>query len=792
MRLVVRRAPLYSPSFTRSLFDFSSTSDIQTIAEAERIKAQAEKQRAEREAKILRDKEAERQEIERRQALEEARRREEESKRQKEEELRKAELERLQRELAEERDKRLVPVLGVDRGIWTKLIHIIPSRQRELEAFRKAQEERERRIKERRLQFASAVKMQTWVRAFFARRNMEAVRAEKQERANEAAIQVQTSWRGASARATLRRLRTAAHLKKQQESAVLIQAQVRSALARQQRQRLARVKDERAREASATILQTQWRARQAREVYHARRLGVLQKHAAMKIQCSVRSLLARRLARDLAAQRQQMREQQSEAAVVLQCAWRAHDARKSRFLLENQHRARICTASTRIQACWRGLRARKFRKDAFDAIALVQSFVRMSLAKSAYVSTRESVLPALTALQARWRGASCRHRAVLANRERRETDLHCLELDEEEEYDSDGSDGAAKMQNRPVGASATTSSKRADMAYPEGYLAWRDDDEDYQTQSQSQDHEGVDRVYRESISAHEQDLATGSKDIMLGREETKVRAHKEMAEVDGKVAARVQAMWRGSRLRQRLDDALSTAKYVDEDDFDYSGVNMQDFLNDLGLNEAKLREYEDGDFGRPLDFSLPDVVNVAVPEQGQGWVEDRQQAQVSTEAITPPEQPAKYDYAEGTAARAMGTAETTGIASMQPGKYDYRAFEQEAQGGTSGPTLSGSGQEEAEEKDEQAWPATGRSEASTDAPSTSRRASKKEVEIDNVCKDWGFSKETAALMYKRKQRMLGTKKKRRKRKQSSAASRYRDFAKANAAAPPRRRGRFNG
>ena len=679
--------------------------------------------------------------------------------------------------------------------------HIDPNRQRELEAFRKAQEERERRIKERRLQFASAVKMQKYVRAFFATRSIEAVKAERKERANEAAIQVQTAWRGAIAKETVRKLKA----ERQENGAVLIQTHVRGALARRRRLALEKERSEReeraAREASATAVQTQWRARRARDACRAHRRQRRRAGAGLVIQCWARSFLAQRRARSLAMARQQCQAQRSAAIITLQCAWRSSVAREARRDLDDEHRAAI---STRIQAYWRGSRARILRIETLEAVTRAQGFVRMSLARRAFVASRAKVITGTTSLQARWRGISTRRRSAAAaeEREREREKLQCLEREEEEEeeYESDG----PVMQNRPVGLES--SQQRTQMAYPEGYLAWRDDGGDEVVSSQSHVDEGA--IYEQQQQQQQQDRQhqqqrhrrsnPNDENSLFGREETKHHNKAEGVgeEMDDKVAARVQAMWRGSKLRQRLDDALSTAKYVDEDDFDYSGVNMNEFLNDLGLDEEKLQEYEDGDFGRPLDFAAQKVrVRETVEEREpgrerrhrqQGWADDESGHREPADAAPPPptEQPARYDYSAAAVAAVpkYDYSATTEAAPAAP-KYDYGGLDQKSQERRQGavPTL----RSEQGAPEERAAMTTARS----DAPSTSRRTSKKEREIDNVCNEWGFSKETAALMYKRKQRMLGAKKKRKKRRESSATSRYREFAKSSAtAAPPRRRG----
>ena len=80
------------------------------------------------------------------------------------------------------------------------------------------------------------------------------------------------------------------------------------------------------------------------------------------------------------------------------------------------------------------------------------------------------------------------------------------------------------------------------------------------------------------------------------REQARARAAAEAARAQESAATRIQALWRGHAVRVNIKKIREAAKYVDDDDFDYCGVDEEDLLppDDLMLEFS-----DDEDMGGP-------------------------------------------------------------------------------------------------------------------------------------------------------------------------------------------------
>lgn len=239
--------------------------------------------------------------------------------------------------------------------------------------------------------------------------------AELAEHLNKSANQVQRVYRGHVARVRVRRIQDA--------QALVLAEDVRREIRRAR---------------AALQIQCAWRACVARDRARLRRVEVEAERAerlrrntaARRIQYAIRCALARReLARRRAARALALRR--ARAALTMQCAWRRYVAvcelRRRQALAQHVARHR---AATRIQAIWRGARARHLAAvvRAFaalhaaesDAATVIQAAARGRMARARVAAMRaaqeadERVVAAATQIQAGWRGFKGRRLAAVA------------------------------------------------------------------------------------------------------------------------------------------------------------------------------------------------------------------------------------------------------------------------------------------------------------------------------------------------------------------------------------------
>ena len=192
--------------------------------------------------------------------------------------------------------------------------------------------------------------------------------------ATKSSVKIQACWRAVMAQETLLIARG---------SAIMIQASVRMMLARRMREVM---KETQLALKSSTRIQAQWRSSKARDSFRRTR------GAAIMIQASVRMMLARRT-REMMAKAQLDAESSTKiqahwrgskardsfnttrgAAIIIQSCGRRTIARKMRDSMERETLATKC--STKIQACWRGAMVRNSVALAHDSAAIIDDNAR--------------------------------------------------------------------------------------------------------------------------------------------------------------------------------------------------------------------------------------------------------------------------------------------------------------------------------------------------------------------------------------------------------------------------------
>ena len=181
--------------------------------------------------------------------------------------------------------------------------------------------------------------------------------------ATKSSVKIQACWRAVMAQETFLIARG---------SAIMIQASVRMMLARRMREVM---KETQLALKSSTRIQAQWRSSKARDSFRRTR------GAAIMIQASVRMMLARRT-----------REMMAKAQLDVE-------------------------SSTKIQAHWRGSKARDSFNTTRGAAIIIQSCGRRTIARKMRDSMEREKLAtkSSTKIQARWRGAMVRNSVALAH-----------------------------------------------------------------------------------------------------------------------------------------------------------------------------------------------------------------------------------------------------------------------------------------------------------------------------------------------------------------------------------------
>ena len=174
---------------------------------------------------------------------------------------------------------------------------------------------------------------------------------------NNAAVMVQSAFRGKLARKEFRRIRKEYNVKIDKESAVMIQHAWKNRMARNKLNKLAKWYDDKIKEQSAVIVQTHVRGTLARmQIKHMK--DGRDYAAAQMIQCAYRRRLARRKVEELKKEKHdKMLEQR---CIAIQCAWRQKVARSHvKQLKQERDDLMREQAAIMLQCAWRQKLARK-------------------------------------------------------------------------------------------------------------------------------------------------------------------------------------------------------------------------------------------------------------------------------------------------------------------------------------------------------------------------------------------------------------------------------------------------
>eukprot|EP00947_MAST-08B_sp_MAST-8B-sp1_P003611 g3611.t1 len=196
------------------------------------------------------------------------------------------------------------------------------------------------RALEQKAEHEAAVMIQTAFRGNLARAEFARKRKEYDAKIRtENATMIQSAWRGRAAQKRVAAIKKEYDEKIANEKAVLIQRLARGKLARLAFQN---AKTEEEKEAAAALmLQCAWRSRQARTKVAAltkEKYDKMAEDAAIMVQCAWRSKKAREKVNQLKAEKQAALEEQ--AAIMLQCAWRGRKARQKYHILAEAKKKR--------------------------------------------------------------------------------------------------------------------------------------------------------------------------------------------------------------------------------------------------------------------------------------------------------------------------------------------------------------------------------------------------------------------------------------------------------------------
>ena len=154
--------------------------------------------------------------------------------------------------------------------------------------------------------------------------------------------------------------------------------------------------------------------------------------------------------------------------------------------------------------------------------------------------------------------------------------------------------------------------------------------------------ESLRRRRLEKLEAERQQAAQATRLEEERQEAIRAKALVERARLASAAATRIQAAWRGSIMRGNLTRIREAARYVDDDDFDYCGVNEDDLLPPEDL----MLEFADDEGGEGEDCHTMARSTPGSPPSHAAWVPADASAAEAPPSVRSPPTPPLYG-AEG-------------------------------------------------------------------------------------------------------------------------------------------------
>eukprot|EP00948_MAST-09A_sp_MAST-9A-sp1_P003712 g3712.t1 len=239
-----------------------------------------------------------------------------------------------------------------------------------------------------------------------------------------------------------------------------------------------------------------------------------------------------------------------------------------------------------------------------------------------------------------------------------------------------------------------------------------------------------------------------------------------------RAATRVQALWRGSVVRHKLDSVFFSARFVDDDDFNYDQVDIDSFLNNGGgILSDNTEEETFADENKWLDNVNVDYTSVR--EEVRLQYEEKRR-------LDEMERRQRLEEAEAEEARRRREEQEQQLrnVSSAPHSYDDNNGVADHHYGEFMRSGSAPGTNRSSISDNSTGSDVEHS-MSEDNSNRSQGGSRQRLQekYQEMSREWGFKdSRTAELMLKRRKRMMGAASKRGKKKKSSMA-RYKTLMK---------------